>query len=64
MFERLADKIPLIIVYRLSTIVNYDRIVVINPEGKIAEIGNHKQLMLVKGRYYKLWTRQNEYKGD
>jgi len=63
-FEQLADKTRIIIAHRLSTIVRCDRIVVMNSEGEIAEIGNHNDLMKRKGEYYELWVRQNGYKGN
>ncbi len=46
-----------IIAHRLSTIKKADRILVIE-EGKIAEMGTHRELLLKKGKYYQLYTRQ------
>lgn len=46
-----------VIAHRLSTIRNADRILVIE-EGKIAEMGNHKELLRQRGKYYQLYTRQ------
>jgi ATP-binding cassette subfamily B protein len=46
-----------IIAHRLSTIRNADRIIVIH-NGRIIEMGNHKQLISRKGYYYNLYTRQ------
>ena len=45
------DKITIIIAHKLSTITNADKIIVIK-EGKIIEIGNHKDLYNKKGEYY------------
>ncbi len=44
----------LIIAHRLSTITSADRIVTLE-QGKIAEIGNHKELLAKKGLYYQMY---------
>lgn len=44
-----------IIAHRLSTIRNSDTIVVLN-RGKIAEKGNHEELIAKKGEYYQFYT--------
>jgi ATP-binding cassette subfamily B protein len=46
-----------IIAHRLSTIRKADRILVIE-DGQIAEMGSHAELLRVRGRYYRLYTRQ------
>ena len=46
-----------VIAHRLSTIRQADQILVIE-EGKIAEQGNHEELIEKKGRYYQLYTYQ------
>ncbi|SEW44445.1 ABC transporter ATP-binding protein [[Clostridium] fimetarium] len=51
------SKTVIIIAHRLSTIVNADKIVVLN-EGKVAETGNHKQLISGAGLYAKLYKNQ------
>ena len=53
----LHDKTTFIIAQRLSTIVNADRILLID-KGRIVEDGTHSQLMHKKGRYYRLYTNQ------
>lgn len=58
-FEQLADKTRIIIAHRMSTVVLCDRIIVMNSEGEIVEIGKHDELLSKKGLYYKLWSRQN-----
>ncbi|MCR4420973.1 MAG: ABC transporter ATP-binding protein/permease [Exilispira sp.] len=47
----------LVIAHRLSTVLNADRIVVLN-KGKIEEIGTHKQLLENNGLYTKLYNSQ------
>ena len=47
----------LIIAHRLSTIAHADRIIVLE-KGSIIEMGNHENLLIKKGRYYSLWTKQ------
>ena len=47
----------LTIAHRLSTIAHADRIIVLE-KGSIVEMGNHEMLLLKKGRYYSLWTKQ------
>ena len=47
----------LTIAHRLSTIADADRILVLE-SGSIVEMGTHEDLLLKKGRYYSLWTKQ------
>lgn len=44
-----------VIAHRLSTIKNADCIMVME-QGRIVERGNHEELLLKKGRYYRLYT--------
>ncbi len=53
----LKGRTSIIIAHRLSTIKSADRILVIE-KGEIIEEGTHKQLLLKKGYYYKLYTNQ------
>ena len=46
-----------VIAHRLSTIRNADRILVIE-NGRIAEMGNHHELLRQQGHYYRLYTQQ------
>ena len=47
----------LMVAHRLSTIQHADNIIVLS-HGKIIEQGNHNQLLLNKGNYYRLYTLQ------
>ncbi len=51
------NKTVIIIAHRLSTVKNADQIVVLE-NGQIAEIGNHKELTSIKGKYYNLIKNQ------
>ncbi len=55
--EMIKGRTSIIIAHRLSTIKNCDRILVIK-KGKIIEDGSHHDLMMKKGYYYNLYTRQ------
>ncbi|MEZ4581875.1 MAG: hypothetical protein R3A10_09595 [Caldilineaceae bacterium] len=46
-----------VIAHRLSTIRNADRILVIE-DGRIAEMGSHRELLREGGHYYRLYTQQ------
>ncbi|MGI5089298.1 ABC transporter ATP-binding protein [Treponema sp. OMZ 805] len=50
----LKDKTVIMIAHRLSSVVNADKICVID-EGKIAEEGTHKELLVRKGLYASMW---------
>jgi len=53
------NKTVVIVAHRLSTVKNADQIIVLE-EGKIIEKGNHKELVALKGNYYKLVKNQLE----
>ncbi len=53
----MKGRTSIIIAHRLSTIKHCDRILVVN-RGEIIEDGNHHDLMVKKGYYYNLYTRQ------
>jgi subfamily B ATP-binding cassette protein MsbA len=56
--ELMRGRTTLVIAHRLSTIRQASQILVIE-EGKIAEQGNHDQLIDKKGRYFELFTYQS-----
>lgn len=49
-----------VIAHRLSTLADMDRIVVMD-KGKIIEQGTHRQLLLLRGQYYRLWQKQGSF---
>jgi ATP-binding cassette subfamily B protein len=51
------EHITILIAHRLSTIMHADRIYVLE-KGKVAEVGNHDQLLSEKGLYYAMWRQQ------
>lgn len=53
----MVNRTTFVIAHRLSTIKNADRILVIE-NGQISEMGNHKELIREKGKYYNLYTQQ------
>lgn len=57
--EFYRGKTVVVVAHRLSTVKNADQIVVLD-EGKIVEIGNHKELTQKKGAYFHLVKNQLE----
>ena len=56
--DRLArDRTTITIAHRLSTVINSDKILVLE-NGKIAESGTHEQLLELNGLYADMWYRQ------
>jgi ATP-binding cassette subfamily B protein len=50
-------KTIILIAHRLNTVVNADKIVLIE-KGKLIEEGNHEELYRKKGKYYRMWQQQ------
>ena len=57
LMDYFRGKTVLFITHRLNSIINADKIIMIH-EGRIDEIGNHNELMDLKGRYYSLYRQQ------
>lgn len=57
----LQGRTSFVVAHRLSTIVNADKIIVLD-HGKIVEMGTHDTLMAQKGHYFELYT--NQYKEE
>jgi ATP-binding cassette subfamily B protein len=53
----MTGRTSFVIAHRLSTIRNADRILVIE-NGRIAEMGSHRELIRARGHYYSLYTKQ------
>ena len=53
----MTGRTSFIIAHRLSTIKRANRIVVIE-NGHISEMGTHRELLKLKGHYYRLYTQQ------
>ena len=58
-----AHHTTLVIAHRLSTVVDADRILVME-QGRIVEQGSHPQLLERQGAYARLWTLQQEERGS
>ena len=54
---RAAGKTIIIIAHRLSTVMDADKIIVLE-EGKLIEEGSHIELIAAQGKYYELWEKQ------
>ena len=55
----MKDRTTFMIAHRLSTVVNADRIIVLE-KGRIVESGRHEELLEKKGLYYQLYNAQHK----
>ncbi len=53
------DRTSLVVAHRLSTIMNSDKILVMD-KGLVIEEGTHESLLEKKGKYYELWVTQQK----
>ncbi len=59
----LKGRTSFVIAHRLNTIVNSDKIVVLD-HGRVLEEGSHEDLLARRGRYYQLYTMQWAVESD
>jgi len=52
----MKNKTSIVVAHRLSTVMNADKIIVID-DGRIKEVGKHKQLLAKKGYYTRLYEK-------
>lgn len=57
--EYLQDKTAIIITHRIFSLLDFDKIIVME-EGRIAEEGRHDELMQNRGVYYNMYIRQQQ----
>jgi len=58
-----ADRTLLVIAHRLQTIRHADQIVVLDHDGRVAEIGTHDELLARGGRYTAYWAERSRAAG-
>ncbi|HEX7007905.1 MAG TPA: ABC transporter ATP-binding protein/permease [Alphaproteobacteria bacterium] len=58
-----ADHTTIVIAHRLSTVVDADEILVL-VDGRVVERGTHRALLERRGRYYAMWTRQQQEEAE
>ena len=59
----LKGRTSFVIAHRLNTIVNSDKIVVLD-QGRVLEEGSHEELLALRGRYHQLYTMQWAVESD
>jgi ATP-binding cassette, subfamily B, multidrug efflux pump len=60
MGQLLEGRTSIVIAHRLSTVLTADRIVVMH-KGRVAEVGNHEDLLAKRGLYWRLFQIQFGY---
>jgi ATP-binding cassette subfamily B protein len=63
LWELMKGKTCIVIAHRLSTLIDMDRILVLN-DGKIAQDGSHQELLSKEGIYKNLWENQIKLKNE
>ena len=58
----MKDKTTIVIAHRLSTVVDANRILVVD-NGEIVEQGSHQELLTQGGHYARLWRMQQTFSG-
>lgn len=59
----LADKTAIIITHRIFSLLNFDKIIVLE-DGAIAEQGKHAELLALDGLYAEMYARQQEQESE
>jgi ATP-binding cassette, subfamily B, bacterial IrtB/YbtQ len=59
--DLVKEKTVVVIAHRLNTVVNADKIIVLE-DGKVIEKGRHEQLIEMKGLYRRMWDEQMKVK--
>jgi ATP-binding cassette subfamily B protein IrtB len=59
----LDGRTRIVVAHRLSTIESADQIVVLAPDGTVAEIGSHADLLAADGRYAAFWRTRDRARG-
>lgn len=59
----LADKTAIIITHRIYSLLQFDKIIVLD-EGRIVEEGTHSELLQQRGYYYQLYEKQTMEEGE
>ncbi|HEU4471591.1 MAG TPA: ABC transporter ATP-binding protein [Flavisolibacter sp.] len=57
--DYLRNKTSIVITHRIFSLLNFDRIIVLE-DGRIIEEGRHEELLGKKGAYYKMYLRQQQ----
>ncbi len=60
-FEQYKNKTVIFVAHRLTSVMNFERIIVID-KGRVVEEGSHRQLLKKKGVYYSLWRNVRKMK--
>jgi ATP-binding cassette subfamily B protein len=61
--EYLKGRTSILITHRIFSLLNFDKIIVLE-EGEIIEEGRHEELLQKKGAYYKMYLRQQQEDGE
>ncbi len=57
LLKKMHGRTTLVIAHRLSTLLEMDRLIVLD-HGCIIEMGTHAELLTLQGHYARMWNRQ------